>query len=128
MQLNQLPPGGGSGGTQGDLQVSQKDLAAIGDRAFKLWDRLGKDGKHADTSTEKAAGDLKQGGFQLGAALSTTHAEWDKQLKSLLDACAHISNHLDYTQKAHQGDEHYIGGQLSSIETLDKGFDEGTAP
>jgi hypothetical protein len=127
-QLNQLPsdPGGGGGEPGGDLQVSQKDLAAVGDRAFTLRDRLAKDGKHADASTGKAAGDLKGHGFQLGAALATTHTQWDKQLKTLLDACAQISNHMDFTQKAHQGDEHYIAGQLSSISDLDKGFDERT--
>ena len=36
----------------------------------------------------------------------------------------HISNHLDYTQKAHTGDEYYIAGTISSIAELDKGFDD----
>ena len=40
------------------------------------------------------------------------------------DACAHISNHLDYTKNAHAGDEIHIAGTLSSIADLDKGFDE----
>lgn len=60
MRLNRLAgPSGGGGEPGGDLHVHQKDLAAIGDRAFTLWDHLGKDGKHADASTTKAAGDLK---------------------------------------------------------------------
>ena len=46
------------------------------------------------------------------------------QVRSLLDATAHISNHLDYTKGAHAGDEVYIAGTLSSIATLDAGFDE----
>ena len=116
MELNHAPSPGG------DLQVSQKDLAHIGDRAFKLWNRLGTDGKHADASTEKAAGDLKGRNFRLGVALSTTHTGWDKQLKTLLDACAQISNHLDYSKKVHSGNDHFIGGRLSSIATLDGGF------
>ncbi|GHJ36131.1 hypothetical protein [Streptomyces sp. TS71-3] len=124
MELNSTPGDNPSAG--GDLQVSQKDLAAVGDRAYKLWDRLGRDGKYADATTEKAAGDLKAHNLQLGAALSTTQAEWGKQLRTLLDACAQISNHLDYTGKVHSGNDQFIGGQLSSISTLDKGFtDEG---
>jgi hypothetical protein len=46
------------------------------------------------------------------------------QVQSLLDATAHISNHLDCTNGAHAGDEAYIAGTLSSIATLDEGFDE----
>ncbi|MFJ3722845.1 hypothetical protein ACIPYQ_09780 [Streptomyces sp. NPDC090045] len=38
--------------------------------------------------------------FALGAALSTVADKWHDQLGTLLDACAHISNHLDYTQNA----------------------------
>lgn len=125
MQLNQLPDSPGVGGEPGgDLKVGFKDLAAIGDQAFKLWDHLEKDGKHADASTTKAAGDLTSQGFKLGAALATTQKQWASQLKTLLDACAQISNHMDFSKKAHQGDEHYIYGRLSSISTLDKGFDE----
>ncbi len=37
-----------------------------------------------------------------------------------------ISNHMDFTKKAHRGDEHFIASTVSSIATLDKGFDEGT--
>ncbi|MFI6346404.1 hypothetical protein [Streptomyces sp. NPDC050560] len=122
-RLDSVPPGGGNPGV-GDLQANQQDLAAIGDKAFKLWQRLGTDGGHAEASVEKAAGDLTGQSFLLGGALSTTQKQWRRQLQSLLDACAQISNHLDYTQKAHQGDEFYIAGQLSSIATLDKGFGE----
>ncbi|MEU7607462.1 hypothetical protein [Streptomyces sp. NPDC041003] len=42
--------------------------------------------------------------FALGAALSTVADKWHDQLGTLLDACAHISNHLDYTQNAHAED------------------------
>jgi hypothetical protein len=49
---------------------------------------------------------------------------WGDQVRSLLDATAHISNHLDYTKNAHAGDEVHIANTLSSIATLDKGFDE----
>ncbi|MEU3776020.1 hypothetical protein AB0F11_22935 [Streptomyces sp. NPDC032472] len=91
MRLNQLDPGGGGGpGPQGDLVVTQKDLAAVGDAAFKLRQRLGTDGDHAKASTYEAAGSLKKD-FALGAALSTVADKWHDQEGTLLDACAHIS-------------------------------------
>ncbi|MYV57972.1 hypothetical protein [Streptomyces sp. SID3212] len=129
MRLNQLPGDqGGGGGTagdaQGDLKVTQSDLAAIGDKAFKLYNRLWKEARVAVPSSDKAAGDLTTQGFALGAALQHVSVRWEDQLKSLMDACAHISNHMDYTKNAHAGDEHFIQGQLSSIAMLDQGFDE----
>ncbi|MFF2524591.1 hypothetical protein [Streptomyces liangshanensis] len=126
MRLNQLPAdaGGGGGGEQGDLKVTQSDLAAIGDKAFKLYNRLWKEARVAVPSSDKAAGDMTTQGFALGAALQHVSVRWEEQLKSLMDACAHISNHMDYTKNAHAGDEHFIQGRLSSIATLDQGFDE----
>lgn len=44
-----------------------------------------------------------------------------------MDACAHISNHLDFTKNAHEGDEYVIKRKMSSISTLDKGFDDDYA-
>ncbi|MFJ5260467.1 hypothetical protein ACIQAC_08310 [Streptomyces sp. NPDC088387] len=133
MQLNQLPPDGGSGGggpnktSYGDLKVGQDDLAAIGDRAFQLFDKLGKQGRVADASTGSAASDLKTQGFALGGALERVDQQWEKQLTSLIDACAHISNHMEFSGKVHQGDEYHVVGQVSSIATLDQGFDENPA-
>lgn len=130
MQLNQLPPDGGSGSggnsktSHGDLTVGQDDLAAIGDRAFALFDKLNSQGKVADASTGSAATDLKTQGFALGGALERVDQQWEKQLRSLIDACAHISNHMEFSGKVHQGDEYHIVGQVSSIATLDQGFDE----
>ncbi|MEV0482561.1 hypothetical protein AB0I69_18385 [Streptomyces sp. NPDC050508] len=126
MRIDQLPPDGGGSTPQGDLTVDHKDLAAIGDRAFKLWEDLGQYGRDASPSSQTAASDLTTQGFRLGAAVNHVQQRWEEQLTSLLDACAHISNHMDYTKKAHQGDEFYISGQISSISTLDKGFSEGT--
>ncbi|MFE2888070.1 hypothetical protein [Streptomyces sp. NPDC059272] len=126
MRLNRIPDDGGGSTPQGDLTVNHKDLAAIGDRAFKLWQDLGRYGRDAWSSSQTAASDLKTQGFKLGGALDHVQQRWEEQLTSLLDACAHISNHMDYTKRAHQGDEFYIAGQISSISTLDKGFSEGT--
>ncbi|MEU2457099.1 MULTISPECIES: hypothetical protein [Streptomyces] len=125
MQLNQLPPEAGGGPPpQGDLKVNQKDLAAIGDVAYRMYGDLEKAGDHARASTQKAAGTLKTETFALGGALDHVASRWIDQVRSLQDACAHISNHLDYTKGAHAGDEVYIATVVSNIDTLDKGFDE----
>ncbi|GGT39497.1 hypothetical protein GCM10010271_49350 [Streptomyces kurssanovii] len=51
MHLNGLPEEDrpNAGNPTGDLQVHQKDLAAIGDEAFKLYNRLWKEARVADT-------------------------------------------------------------------------------
>ena len=54
-RLNQLPPEPGGGSPQGDLQVSNTDLAALGDEGLKLHQRLDKDGDHARRSELAAA-------------------------------------------------------------------------
>ncbi|MFB6873984.1 hypothetical protein [Streptomyces sp. NPDC056323] len=126
MQLNGVPGNEGGGGQQGDLKVDQQDLAAVGDSAFKLFTDLGRYGRDAWSSSQTAAKDLKTQEFELGGALHTVQERWEKSLTTLLDACAHISNHMDFTKKAHAGDEYYIASTVSSIATLDKGFDEGT--
>ncbi|MER6189123.1 hypothetical protein [Streptomyces cyaneofuscatus] len=126
MQLNQVPDEGGGAASGGDLKVSQKDLAAVGDSAFKLFERLGKDGRDAWSASQTAAKDLTTQGFELGGGLDHVQKRWEKQLTSLLDACAHISNHMDYTKNAHAGDEYHIYSTVSSISTLDEGFTERT--
>ncbi|MFF3399244.1 hypothetical protein ACFYW6_12065 [Streptomyces sp. NPDC002659] len=126
MQLNKVPSEGGGGGQQGDLKADQQDLAAVGDSAFKLFTDLGRYGRDAWSSSQTAAKDLTTQEFELGGALDTVQDRWEKSLTTLLDACAHISNHMDFTKKAHAGDEYYIASAVSSIATLDKGFDEGT--
>ncbi|MFG2609678.1 hypothetical protein ACIA71_27545 [Streptomyces anulatus] len=126
MQLNQVPPepGGGGGSRQGDLAVNQTDLAAIGDAAFELRQDFGRVSEHARAASQKAAGGLKTQGFALGGALDHVASRWIDQSRSLLDATAHISNHLDFTKGAHAGDEVHIAGTVSSIATLDAGFNE----
>ncbi|MFF0450936.1 hypothetical protein ACFYT4_31920 [Streptomyces sp. NPDC004609] len=127
MQLNGLPPddgGGSSGAGAGDLKVSQTDLAAIGDKAYKLYNRLWTEARVALPTSEKAGENLATQGFALGGALRHVGNRWEKQLASLMDACAHISNHMDFSGKTHQDDDQFIRRNMSSIETLDKGFDE----
>ncbi|MFE7277468.1 hypothetical protein [Streptomyces sp. NPDC057623] len=125
MQLNQLPvdPGGG-GGTQGDLVVGHADLEAVGKAAHALFEDFTTYSGHARVASTAAAGGLKGEGFALGAALAHVTERWSEQSKTLLDACAHISNHLRYTKNLHAAGDSYIAGTISSIATLDKGFDE----
>ncbi|MFE2292340.1 hypothetical protein [Streptomyces sp. NPDC059452] len=126
LQLNGIPPEDTPG--TGDLKVNQTDLAAVGNSAFKLYERLWDKGRVALPGSDRAATDLRGQGFELGSALRHVSKRWSKQLRSLTDACAHISNHLDFTKNAHQGDEYDIKHQLSSITMLDKGFDDDYAP
>lgn len=127
MQLNGLPPEDrpNAGSPQGDLTVHQKDLAKIGDHAFKLYNRLWQEARV--TSTDGAGTDLDSQGFALGKALQHVSLRWDRQLGSVMDACALISNHMDFTKNAHAGDEIFIERHVSSIQTLDAGFDENWA-
>ncbi|MEV6133475.1 hypothetical protein AB0M05_42880 [Streptomyces violaceusniger] len=94
MRLNQVDGPGGTAPSpaaqKGDLSVKAKDLAAIGDAAFKLYPRLDKDGDHAQTTSATAAKDLKDD-FDIGGALSDVVETWRTQVNSLLAACAHIS-------------------------------------
>ncbi|MEU9579976.1 hypothetical protein [Streptomyces chilikensis] len=132
MQLNRLPDdmGGGSGrppSSTGYLEVHQKDLVAIGKEARTLYDQLWDKARLKD-AVDGAAGDLTAQGFALGAGLSHVSLKWSTQLNSLLDACAHISNHMQVTRRIHDDDEAYIMRQMSSIASLDAGFDERVEP
>ncbi|MEU3249612.1 hypothetical protein [Streptomyces sp. NPDC006997] len=130
MQLNQLPPGDGKQPSMrvpakyGDLNVKQHELARIGGNAFDLYNDLWDQARKAVPSSEKAARTLTLASFALGSALQHVATRWDEQLSSLMDACAHISNHMTVTKRLHADDDHYIRRQMSSIDLLDAGFDE----
>ncbi|MYQ45131.1 hypothetical protein GTW40_08675 [Streptomyces sp. SID4985] len=117
---------GGPGGKQarGDLVVGHQDLEAVGKAAHDLFTDFTTYSGHARGASAAAAGGLKGEGFALGAALEHVAKRWDEQTRTLLDACAHISNHLRYTKTQHAADESYIAGAVSSIATLDEGFDD----
>ncbi|MFE1952956.1 MULTISPECIES: hypothetical protein [Streptomyces] len=108
----------------GDLQVKNGDLAKIGSHAHTLYNQLWDKARVAVPTSDTAAGDLSGQGFALGGGLKHVSDRWDEQLKSLMDACAQISNHMQTTKKVHAGDDHYIWRQMSSIASLDAGFDE----
>ncbi|MGW5419328.1 hypothetical protein [Streptomyces sp. NPDC003943] len=112
MRLNQAPAGPGGGGGS-DLKVRQDHLGAIGHAAYELHGRLLKDGKHAGSDTVEAAGGLSKHGFRTGSAMAEVQEIWSSQLCTLLDACAHISNHLDYSAAAHVKDDEEIRAALA---------------
>lgn len=115
MQINSAPADGGGAP---DLVVNRDDLGAIGNDAYELRTRLSKDGDHARPTTFAAAIALTNGNFASGSAVLKVHDFWQKHLRTLLDSCAHISNHLDYTKAQHAKDDVKIGGDLTSISKL----------
>ncbi|MCS0634619.1 hypothetical protein NX801_02875 [Streptomyces sp. LP05-1] len=129
MRLNRVPDETGDGKSlatnpQGDLKVSNQHLSRIGDQAFELCNRLWREGRVAERTTDSAGTDLAAQGFELGGALTQVSLSWSSSLADLMDACAQISNHMDYTKNAHAGDEVFIERQMSGIAALDAGFDE----
>ncbi|MFD4236440.1 hypothetical protein [Streptomyces sp. NPDC058542] len=116
MQINGAPAEGGGGAP--DLVVTRDDLGAIGNDAYELRTKLSKDGDHARPATFDAATALTNGNFASGSAVLKVHDRWQTHLKTLLDSCAHISNHLDYTRAQHAKDDVKIGGDLASISKL----------
>ncbi|MEV6307720.1 hypothetical protein AB0M10_03855 [Streptomyces sp. NPDC051840] len=117
MQLNSVPAEGGGGGS-GDLVVNRDDLGAIGNDAYDVRVRLSKEGDHARPATFEAATALTNGNFGCGSALLKVHDRWNTHLRTLLDSCAHISNHLDYTKAQHAKDEVKIEGDMAPISKL----------
>ncbi|MFI0728297.1 hypothetical protein ACH4S9_04655 [Streptomyces sp. NPDC021225] len=127
-RLNQLPAdvggGGGASATSGgggsDLVVRQDDLGAVGHEAFVLHGELQKVADIAGAGADKdgvgssmqAAKALSDHNFTMGGALSTTVSVWSSQVKTVLQMCAHISNHLDYSKKAHGNDDAQIAASL----------------
>ncbi|KUJ70256.1 hypothetical protein ACZ90_04980 [Streptomyces albus subsp. albus] len=107
----------GKGG-EADLVVKRDDLGAIGHDAYGLHGALSKNGRHAHSSTSTAATALAKHHFSCGTALTKVNQNWLTQLDTLKDACAQISNHLDYTKAAHAKDDQHIEGQLTSVSKI----------
>ena len=137
MRLNQLPAEPGGSGDQSGLRVNQDDLGAVGHEAYILHDHLRKQAdiagmgmdKDGSGSTMQAGAALKSHNFALGGELMTTVSMWDSQLKHLLQACAHISNHLNYSKALHANDDAEIAasvrqrtGNAVPMSELDKYF------
>lgn len=128
MRLNQLEPGGGSPGrgpsAYGDLKVPNASLTKISKSAHDLYNGLWDKARVATAPSDSAASSLSKQGFALGGGLHYISTRWDEQLRSLMDACAQISNHLQVTKQRHGSDDGYIARQMSSIDVLDMYFDE----
>lgn len=122
MRLNQLEPGSGatSGEAGTDLVVRQDDLGAVGHEAFLLHGELHKRvdivgagaDRNGEGSTARAARELADRNLAMGGELYTTLSVWDSQVKTVLQMCAHISNHLDYSKKLHANDDAAIAAAV----------------
>lgn len=115
MQINGAPARDpGASPTGADLIVYDDELGKIGHFAYRLHNNLSADGKHAQTATQAAGKSLAADGFDMGKALSSASTAWEQQVGTLLDACAHISNHLDYTKASTKKDDEWIAAQVSA--------------
>ncbi|MFD5965916.1 hypothetical protein ACFWGR_06770 [Streptomyces sp. NPDC060311] len=108
MQLNQLPGNVGGDTSPGDLVVHDDELGKLGNMAYDLLSQVSTDADMARPSTFTASNALFNDGLDMGSALLEVHDGWNTQLGTLKEACAHISNHLDFTRARHAEDESYV--------------------
>lgn len=66
-------------------------------------------------ASSQAAAALSSHHFAMGAALATTVSLWSSQLDALLQACAHISDHLDHTKASHARDDARIRTRIRGV-------------
>ncbi|MFF7098427.1 hypothetical protein ACFY9A_39585, partial [Streptomyces rubradiris] len=76
MRVNGVPADGGRGGGGSDLVVNRDDLGAVGNDAYDLLGRLGREGDTARSSTFDAATALTNGNFVSGSAVLKVHDRW----------------------------------------------------
>ncbi|QIB43835.1 hypothetical protein [Streptomyces aureoverticillatus] len=100
--------------TAADLVVHDDELGALGGIAYRLRDRLRKDSDHARESTFGAAVELSNEGLDMGSALTELHDAWNSKSRTLVDACGHISNHLDFTRAQHKKDDDKVATSVSA--------------
>lgn len=118
-RLNQLPAdggGGSGGGGKDDLTVQDDELGKLGDMARSLRDQLSTDGDHARVATFDASNQLFNDGLDMGSGLLQVHDAWSTKLATLKEACAHISNHLDYSRSTHAKQEKKIVTGMQSLD------------
>ncbi|UQI48889.1 hypothetical protein M1P56_33540 [Streptomyces sp. HU2014] len=112
--------GTGQPGPDPALVVHQDDLGAVGHEAFRLHGLLSKkadiagagSGRSDSGSTARAARELSAHHLTMGDELYTTLSVWDSQVRTVLQMCAHISNHLDYSKKAHAQDDRTLAASM----------------
>ncbi|MER0446046.1 hypothetical protein ABR738_16010 [Streptomyces sp. Edi4] len=118
MRLNQVPGDPGGPGAGGDLVAHADDLGVVGGDAYKLYEALRTDGDRARQSTFEAARALGADNFTSGDALMRVHDRWGTQFSTLKDACAQISNHLDYSVARHAKDDAAVLGTLTQVSVI----------
>ncbi|WP_327286496.1 hypothetical protein [Streptomyces sp. NBC_01205] len=102
-----------AGGSSFDLVVTQDDLGAVGHEAFLIHGQLRAKADIAGTgATARAAAECSTRNLAMGSELSVTLSTWDSQVKTVLQMYAHISNHLDFSQKAHANDDEVIAASM----------------
>ncbi|WP_327272432.1 hypothetical protein OG609_09645 [Streptomyces sp. NBC_01224] len=116
MQLNQAAASGGGGGSQKDLVVHNDQLGKLGNLAYALREGLRVDADHARQNTFDASIELFNDGLDMGSALTELHDAWNTKVGTLKEACAHISNHLDYSRAQHAKDEVQIATTMRDAE------------
>ncbi|MDT0494963.1 hypothetical protein RM717_31170 [Streptomyces griseus] len=105
----------GAGPGTEDYVVFDDHLGRIGHDAFLLFNDMRAAGKHARKETEAAATSLKSDGFTMGGAIAEVNEVWERQVKTLMQACAHISNHLDYTLESNKAQDELIETDMKAI-------------
>ncbi|MFJ9108759.1 hypothetical protein [Streptomyces sp. NPDC102283] len=116
MRLNQVAPErSGGGGGDGDLVVHDNVLGALGNAAYSLRQHFSTASDHARQTTFDASIQLFNDGLDMGSALTELHDAWNTKAGTLKEACAHISNHLDYSRAEHAKDSVKIATDLRTI-------------
>ena len=118
MQLNQAttPDTAPSGSSYSpDLVVHDDQLGKIGNVAASLFRQIQKEGDEAREETFDAATSLTGQEVDMGAGLLAVHDAWNTQTGTVKEACAHISNHLDFTRKSHGQDEDKIRTEMRDV-------------
>jgi hypothetical protein len=115
-RLNEVDSGPSGGPSGGDLVVRDDELGAIGNLAHDLRQRVSTDGDHARQTTFDASIELYNDRMDCGSALTELHDAWNTKMATLKEACAHISNHLDYTRAAHAKDEAKIATDMHNAD------------
>lgn len=108
MQIDHVPAPLPGNAADGDLVVHDDELGKLGNMAHELHDGLSVEGDYARPSTFDASVQLSKDGLDTGKALTALHDAWNSQLNTLKEACAHISNHLDFTRGQHGKDDEAI--------------------
>ncbi|MFE7533387.1 hypothetical protein ACFU67_03820 [Streptomyces rhizosphaericola] len=116
MRLNQVASEGGGGGGQGDLVVHNDVLGALGNLAYGLRQQFSTASDHARQNTFDASVQLFNDGLDMGSALTELHDAWITKSGTLKQACAHISNHLDYSRAERAKDEVKIATDMRTAD------------